>query len=72
VALSRRSKLTLISGSPALLMKAARFRRSEIHSFFPGDREGGSVSRAGQIALDSGLMNPDLLANGYDQAAQKA
>jgi hypothetical protein len=53
-------------------MKAARFRRSEIHSFFPGDREGGSVSRAGQIALDSGLMNPDLLANGYDQAAQKA
>ena len=47
-------------------------RRSEIHSFFPGDREGGTVSHAGQITLDSGLMNPDLLADGYDEAAQKA
>ena len=41
-------------------------RKSEIHSFFPGDREGGTVSHAGQITLDSGLMNPDLLAN-YDE-----
>jgi hypothetical protein len=47
-------------------------RRSEIHSFFPGDREGGTVSHAGQITLDSGLMNPDLLANGYDEVTQKA
>jgi hypothetical protein len=46
-------------------------RRSEIHSFFPGDREGGTVSHAGQITLDSGLMNPELLAN-YDEATQKA
>jgi hypothetical protein len=47
-------------------------RRSEIHSFFPGDREGGTVSHAGQITLDSGLVNLDLLVNGYDEAAQKA
>jgi hypothetical protein len=47
-------------------------RHSEIHSFFPGDREGGTVSVAGQITLDSGLMNPDLLAVGYDEAAQTA
>lgn len=40
-------------------------RNSEHHSFFPGDREGGTVSPAGQVTLDSGLMNPDLLAN-YD------
>jgi hypothetical protein len=41
-------------------------RKSEIHSFFPGDREGGTVSHAGQITLDSGLMNPELLLN-YDE-----
>jgi len=46
-------------------------RRSEIHSFFPGDREGGTVSHAGQITLDSGLMNPELLAN-YDGETRKA
>jgi hypothetical protein len=46
-------------------------RSSEIHSFFPGDREGGTVSPAGQITLDSGLMNPDLLKGGYDLATQK-
>jgi hypothetical protein len=45
-------------------------RGSEIHSFFPGDREGGTVSHAGQITLDSGLMNPELLAN-YDEETQK-
>jgi hypothetical protein len=45
-------------------------RQSQIHSFFPGDREGGTVSPAGQITLDSGLMNPELLAN-YDEETQK-
>lgn len=45
-------------------------RKSEIHSFFPGDREGGTVSHAGQVTLDAGLMNPDLLAN-YDEATQE-
>jgi hypothetical protein len=45
-------------------------RNSERHSFFPGDREGGTVSPAGQITLDSGLMNLDLLAN-YDEATQE-
>jgi hypothetical protein len=45
-------------------------RKSKIHSFFPGEREGGTVSLAGQITLDSGLMNPELLAN-YDEATQK-
>ena len=47
-------------------------RGSQIHSFFPSDREGGTVSHAGQITLDSGLMNPDLLSEGYDEQAQKA
>ena len=46
-------------------------RNGEPHSFFPGDGEGGTVSPAGQITLDSGLMNPDLLATGYDQATQE-
>jgi len=47
-------------------------RNSEIHSFHPSDREGGTVSPAGQVTLDSGLMNPNLLAEGYDAAAQDA
>jgi hypothetical protein len=46
-------------------------RDSEIYSFFPGDREGGTVTRAGQITLDSGLMNPELLLN-YDEETRKA
>jgi hypothetical protein len=46
-------------------------RNREPHSFFPSDRTGGSVSPAGQITLDSGLMNPDLLAVGYDEATQE-
>jgi hypothetical protein len=46
-------------------------RNRERHSFFPSDRTGGSVSPAGQITLDSGLMNPDLLAVGYDEATQE-
>jgi hypothetical protein len=45
-------------------------RAGEHHSFFPSDREGGTVSRTGQITLDSGMMNPDLMAP-YDEATQK-
>jgi hypothetical protein len=36
-------------------------RNRERHSFFPSERTGGSVSPAGRVTLDSGLMNPDLL-----------
>jgi hypothetical protein len=46
-------------------------RNRERHSFFPSEVTGGSVSPAGQITLDSGLMNPDLLAVGYDEATQE-
>jgi hypothetical protein len=46
-------------------------RRSEHHSFFPSERTGGGVSPAGQITLDSGLMNPDLMAATYDEETQK-
>ncbi len=44
-------------------------RNREHHTFFPGDGEGGTVSPSGQVTLDSGLMNPDLLAN-YDEATR--
>jgi hypothetical protein len=47
-------------------------RGSQMHSFFPGDREGGTVSHAGQITLDSGIMNPDLLTAGYREEAHRA
>jgi hypothetical protein len=47
-------------------------RGSQIYSFFPGARQGGTVSHAGQVTLDSGLMNPDLLKDGYDNEAQRA
>ncbi len=47
-------------------------RRSEHYCFFPQDAIGGSVNRAGQVTLDSGLMNPELLAEAYDIAAQSA
>ena len=33
-------------------------RGSQIDSFFPQDGQGGTVSHAGQVTLDSGLMNP--------------
>jgi hypothetical protein len=46
-------------------------RGSEHHCFFPQDPIGGSVNTAGQVTLDSGLMNPELLAEFYDQAAQE-
>jgi hypothetical protein len=46
-------------------------RGSQIYSFFPGDRQGGTVSYAGQVTLDSGLMNPDLLKDGYNEEAHR-
>jgi hypothetical protein len=46
-------------------------RNREHHVFFPSDRTGGGVSPAGQITLDSGLMNPDLLSVAYDEESQK-
>jgi hypothetical protein len=42
------------------------------HCFFPAERTGGGVSPAGQVTLDSGLMNPELLAAHYDEATQDA
>ena len=36
-------------------------RGSQINSFFPQDGQGGTVSHAGQVTLDSGLMNPEFL-----------
>ena len=47
-------------------------RGSQHFSFFPGDREGGTVSPAGQVTLDSGLMNPELLTENYDEATRQA
>jgi hypothetical protein len=46
-------------------------RNRELHRFFPSEGTGGSVSPAGQITLDSGLMNPDVLAVGYDEDTRK-
>ncbi len=46
-------------------------RNREHHTFFPTDETGGSISPAGQVTLDSGLMNPELLAN-YDEATGAA
>ncbi|HEY2157972.1 MAG TPA: hypothetical protein VGH33_20255, partial [Isosphaeraceae bacterium] len=37
------------------------------HGFFPGDRTGGSVTHAGQITVDSGVMNPALLDASFDE-----
>jgi hypothetical protein len=45
-------------------------RNREHHSFFPGDRTGGSVAHAGQITVDSGVMNPALLDRGFDEDTQ--
>jgi hypothetical protein len=42
-------------------------RNREHHSVFPDEGTGGSVSPAGQITLDSGLMNPHLLDAGFDE-----
>lgn len=46
-------------------------RNREHHSSFPSERTGGSVSPIGQITLDSGLMNPDLMTAAYDEATQR-
>jgi hypothetical protein len=46
-------------------------RMSEHHCFFPEDREGGTVSIAGQVTLDSGLMNPELLTQNYDEETRR-
>ena len=46
-------------------------RSREHHSFFPGDRTGGSVTNAGQITVDSGVMNPALLDAAFDEETQR-
>ncbi len=47
-------------------------RNGEHHAFFPSEETGGSVNAAGQVTLDSGLMNPTLLDANYDVAAREA
>jgi hypothetical protein len=47
-------------------------RGSRHYCFFPQDGQGGTVSHAGQVTLDSGLMNPDLLAENYDAETRRA
>ena len=47
-------------------------RDREHHAFFPTDTTGGSISPAGQVTLDSGLMNPELLTENYDETARRA
>jgi hypothetical protein len=42
-------------------------RNSERHSFFPGDRSGGCISPAGQITLDSAVMNPHAMDGPYGE-----
>jgi hypothetical protein len=36
-----------------------------------GDDSSGSVSPAGQITVDSGVMNPALLVAGFDEDTKK-
>ena len=45
-------------------------RNREHHNFHPGDRTGGSVTQAGQITVDSGVMNPALLDAAFDEETQ--
>ena len=40
-------------------------RNSEHHTFFPGERSGGSISPAGQVTLDSAVMDPLALDGPY-------
>ena len=40
-------------------------RNSEHHTFFPGERSGGSISPAGQVTLDSAVMDPRALDGPY-------
>lgn len=42
-------------------------RNSEHHSFFPGERSGGSISDAGQINVDSAVMNPFAMDGPYGE-----
>src|SRR4051812_19882496 len=46
-------------------------RNREHHSFFPADRTGGSVNSAVQITVDSGVMNPALLDEAFDEDTQR-
>ncbi len=39
---------------------------------FPSERTGGGVSPVGQVTLDSGLMNPDLMSATYDEGTQSS
>ena len=45
-------------------------RLGEHHSFHPGDRTGGSNGPVGQITVDSGIMNPQLFDQNYDEETQ--
>ncbi len=66
--------LEIVAGRAMLELRITNFqigakdaeRGREHHCFFPQDREGGTVSLAGQVTLDSGLMNPQLVQN-YDE-----
>jgi hypothetical protein len=46
-------------------------RGSRHYCFFPQDGQGGTVSHVGQVTLDSGLMNPELLTENYDEATRR-
>jgi hypothetical protein len=42
-------------------------RNLEHHAFFPDEGDGGGVSHAGQINLDSGVMNPSVMDGPYGE-----
>ena len=44
------------------------FRPGGHHVFHPEDRTGGSITHAGQVTVDSGILNPGLLDKTYDEA----
>jgi hypothetical protein len=46
-------------------------RNSEHHCFFPSERSGGSISPAGQITVDSAVMNPDAMDEPYGEECGK-
>jgi hypothetical protein len=46
-------------------------RNLEHHTFFPDEGDGGGVSRAGQINLDSGVMNPSVMDGPYGEECGK-
>jgi hypothetical protein len=43
-------------------------RNREHHTFFPNERSCGGISPAGQINLDSGVMNPAAMDGPYGEA----